>query len=265
MDGYLKTSMGKVKELEQTTTQDISAYSEHDQISHVLNIPDTYLGSDEAITTQEYLLDYNKMSMHSGDIKISQAMVRTFIEILSNAGDNVFRTMDVKNVDLGEIKVWYKDNEISVRNNGLCIPIQKKDGESVYVSENIFGKLLTSSNYDKNIPRMGCGRNGYGAKLTNIYSTSFTGCIQNVDQKKQSTQTWTNNMRDKGEHVISKYTGKTSSVTITYILDFKRFGMNKYPKYTDNLFARYVGDFALSCKIPVYFNDIRIPFDDIEN
>ena len=39
----------------------------------------------------------------------------------------------------------------------------------------IFGHLLTSSNYDKEkkIKHVG-GRNGYGAKLTNIFSTEFT-------------------------------------------------------------------------------------------
>ena len=37
----------------------------------------------------------------------------------------------------------------------------------------VFGHLLTSSNYDDNEVRMTGGRNGYGAKLTNIFSSSF--------------------------------------------------------------------------------------------
>ena len=37
----------------------------------------------------------------------------------------------------------------------------------------IFGELLTSSNYDDSKKRTTGGRNGYGAKLANIFSTKF--------------------------------------------------------------------------------------------
>jgi DNA topoisomerase-2 len=37
----------------------------------------------------------------------------------------------------------------------------------------IFGHLLTGSNFDDDIKRVTGGRNGYGAKLTNIFSNEF--------------------------------------------------------------------------------------------
>ena len=52
----------------------------------------------------------------------------------------------------------------------------------------IFGHLLTSSNYDDNEKKVTGGRNGYGAKLTNIYSTQFS--IETSDGKKVFKQTW---------------------------------------------------------------------------
>ena len=45
--------------------------------------------------------------------------------------------------------------------------------EAMYVPEMIFGHLLTGSNYDDNEKRLGGGRNGYGAKLANIFSRKF--------------------------------------------------------------------------------------------
>lgn len=37
----------------------------------------------------------------------------------------------------------------------------------------IFGQLLTSSNYDDDQKKVTGGRNGFGAKLANIFSTRF--------------------------------------------------------------------------------------------
>lgn len=44
----------------------------------------------------------------------------------------------------------------------------------MYVPSMIFGHLLTSSNYDDKQKKVTGGRNGYGAKLCNIFSTHFT-------------------------------------------------------------------------------------------
>ena len=63
---------------------------------------------------------------------------------------------------------------ISVWNNGRGIPIEMHAKEKMYVPELIFGTLLTSSNYDDNQKKVTGGRNGYGAKLCNIFSTEFT-------------------------------------------------------------------------------------------
>ena len=46
--------------------------------------------------------------------------------------------------------------------------------ENMYVPTMIFGHLLTSSNYDDEEEKVTGGRNGYGAKLCNIFSHRFT-------------------------------------------------------------------------------------------
>lgn len=43
----------------------------------------------------------------------------------------------------------------------------------MYVPEMIFGTLLTSSNYNDDERKVTGGRNGFGAKLCNIFSTKF--------------------------------------------------------------------------------------------
>lgn len=63
---------------------------------------------------------------------------------------------------------------ISVWNNGRGIPVEMHVTEKMYVPELIFGTLLTSSNYNDDQKKVTGGRNGYGAKLCNIFSTEFT-------------------------------------------------------------------------------------------
>ena len=49
----------------------------------------------------------------------------------------------------------------------------------------IFGHLLTGSNYDDNEKKVVGGRNGYGAKLTNVFSKKFiVECADASDNRK---------------------------------------------------------------------------------
>ena len=53
------------------------------------------------------------------------------------------------------------------------------------------------------------GKNGYGAKLTNIFSTIFS--LETVDQERglKYTQKFKNNMNNRGKPTISKVKGKS--------------------------------------------------------
>ena len=56
--------------------------------------------------------------------------------------------------------------------------------ENMYVPTMIFGHLLTSSNYDDEEEKVTGGRNGYGAKLCNIFSNQFTVETASKEYKK---------------------------------------------------------------------------------
>ena len=89
----------------------------------------------------------------------------------------------------------------------------------------------TAANYDKEKVRTECGRNGFGAKLANIFSKKFTVTIGDHHNEKHYFQCWTDNMKNRGEPVITSFpkTGK-SFVEIEYTLDFERFKYSEYPE-----------------------------------
>ena len=69
----------------------------------------------------------------------------------------------------------------------------------MYVPELIFGHLLTSSNYNDNEKKVTGGRNGYGAKLANIFSQEFIVETCDGSRELQYKQVFKNNMSEKGE------------------------------------------------------------------
>jgi DNA gyrase/topoisomerase IV subunit B len=224
---------------------------------HIYNVTDTYIGSDEKMPRSERVLNLEKMCFEEEEITLPEGVERIFIEISSNAGDNVARSLR-SGINPGEVTVTMDKHSITVRNGGIPIPIEIHPTEKVWVPHLIFGMLHSSSNYDKTKVRTECGRNGYGAKLTNIFSKLFTVTIGDEHNKRWYRQTWTDNKRSTTDPEIKEnYTGK-SFVEITYEMDFERFGYTEYPDAAFRLFSRHCADMSFSGKVPVSFNKTKL-------
>ena len=233
------------------------------QIDHIYSITDMYVGSDEQVPRETKILDFETTRFKEVSITLPEAVERLFIEVVSNAGDNAERSSRHK-VDPGSIEVLMDDNTISVKNGGVPIPVTMKEGKGVYVPEFILGMLLSSSNYNKAVDRFGCGRNGYGSKLTNIFSKEFMVEIGDPGNGKWYRQIWNDNMKVRHEPEIKPYNGP-AYVQIVYVLDFERFGYDKYPDEAYNLFARHVAEISYTCKVPATFNGVDLNVRNIKD
>ena len=158
---------------------------------------------------------------------------------------------------------------ISVYNDGNGIPIAIHKTEKKYLPEMIFSNLLTSSNYEVKGKTVG-GKNGYGSKLTNIYSTEFEihtigyDSIDKKDKKKvEYKQTFRNNMYDVGKAIIdNNISDKTKTFTkVTFYPDYEKFGMTGLTNDMYNLLIKRCYDVAASTsnkvKITVNNNEIK--------
>lgn len=81
--------------------------------------------------------------------------------------------------------------------------------QKVYVPTLIFGHLLTSSNYNDDEKKVTGGRNGYGAKLCNIFSTKFVVETCSSDSGKKFKQVLSYIYIQAG--IIINYTGTSTS------------------------------------------------------
>jgi DNA topoisomerase-2 len=155
-------------------------YQKKTQLEHILLRPDTYIGSIEKHTQTLWVFDSVSNLMVNRPVTFVPGLYKIFDEILVNAADNKQRD---PSMDSLKVVIDAEANSISVCNNGDGVPVEIHQEEKVYVPELIFGHLLTSSNYDDTQKKTTGGRNGYGAKLTNIFSTEFI--IETADGKRQ--------------------------------------------------------------------------------
>lgn len=225
------------------------------QLEHIIKRPDTYIGSVERTEKQMWVFNSETEMMENREVSYVPGLYKIFDEILVNAADNKQRDKN-----MNEIRVWVdrEKGEIAVRNNGRGIPIEMHEKEKIYIPEMIFGHLLTGSNYDDDEQKVTGGRNGYGAKLCNIFSTEFT--LETIDsrQKKKYVQTWRNNM---GTMEKAKITAAKSDdyTKITFRPDFKKFGMDGMDDDFEALVKRRVYDMAGTCSgVKVYLNDAKL-------
>jgi len=112
---------------------------------------------------------------------------------------------------------------VDVENDGDGIPIEMHPEHKVYAPELIFGHLLTSGNYDKSEEKIVGGKNGYGAKLTNIFSKKFTLSTRHPASGQKYTQVWQDHMATAGKPQIVKDKATKGFVKITYEPDLTRF------------------------------------------
>jgi DNA topoisomerase-2 len=133
--------------------------------------------------------------------------------------------------------------------------------EKIYIPEMIFGHLLTGSNYDDDEQKTTGGRNGYGAKLCNIFSTEFTLETQDTNSGKRYKQTWTENMGKMGKAKITS-SSKSDFTRITFTPDYKRFKMDGIDDDFEALAKRRVYDMAGTVKgVKVFLNGTQIKVD----
>ena len=243
-------------------------YQKKELHQHIYDTPDTYVGGCDLIT--ETLPVCEDTRIVASEVEFVPALFNIFNEILVNARDQAIRLeARAKKNDLPVTKILVTINEdgtIIVQNDGSGIDVAhhptetNEDGSPLWIPEMIFGHLLTSTNYDKTEKKVVGGKNGYGAKLTNIFSTYFR--IETVDHVRQQKfyQVYENNMRTRKEPRITSF--KQRPLTrITWIADFARFGVTGYSATMIALMKRRVYDIAgiTDPKIAVYLNKTRLP------
>jgi DNA topoisomerase-2 len=123
-----------------------------------------------------------------------------------------------------DVRVDVARNTVSIRNDGRSIPVVLHATEHIYVPELVMGHLLTGSNFDDSTAKITGGRNGFGAKLCNIFSSRFSVDIVDSHRGLRYRQTWHANMTRCDPPLVEPADpDATDSTTVEFEPDLSRF------------------------------------------
>lgn len=245
------------------TTNASEQYQRLSQLEHILKRPDTYIGSVERTDVKMWCFDADSESMVFKDTSFVPGLYKIFDEILVNAADNKIRDPSMRTI---KVKIDRDQNAIEVMNDGRGIPIEIHAKEKIYIPELIFGNLLTSSNYDDDDKKVTGGRNGFGAKLCNIFSTEFRLETADLNTGLLYQQSWRDNMSTVSKPKITKLKSKKEYTKITFKPDLGKFNMSSLDDDIIGILHRRVYDLCgtvSNCNI--YLNDKKLNVRSFKN
>jgi DNA topoisomerase II len=249
-------------------------YQKKTHYEHIWDRPDTYVGSISLTKDVFWVFNKTKQIMEKREIEFIPALYKIFDEIIVNAYDQYIkklseykktRSKKIKLVTAIRVDIDKEKGLVSVYNNGDGIDVAMHPKYKAYVPEFIFGALLSSTNYDDDEERITGGKNGYGAKLTNIFSKKFK--IETVDhiRKLKFYQKYTNNMLEKSDPEITEFED-TPFTRITFKPDFEKFGVTGFTDDMVAMMERRVYDMAglTNASVKVYLNNEKVKIADFE-
>lgn len=205
-------------------------YQKKTDREHVLDNPDTYIGSIAKVDTTTHVFDDASNKIVEKCIEMIPGLYKLFDEGAVNSRDHVVRMHQRKEAGEACHPVTHIDFSVSaegvieITNDGNGIDVDKHPEHDVWIPEMIFGHLRTSTNYDKSEKKIVGGKNGFGFKLALIWST--WGRVETVDhsRKKKYIQEFHDNLTRIGKPDITRSTVKPYT-KVSFKPDFARLGL----------------------------------------
>ena len=247
-------------------------YQQKTDKQHILDNPDTYIGSVEEVESDLWILSEDGEKIVEKNIKYIPGLFKLFDEGIVNCRDHVVRMqqavlnkqencLPVSNIEI----TIEEDGTITMLNDGNGIDVAEHPENKIWIPEMIFGHLRTSTNYDKTEKKIVGGKNGFGFKLVLIWSTY--GSVETVDHIRglKYYQEFKNNLDDIGKPKITKC--KTKPYTkITFKPDYARLGISGLTADMVALLKKRTYDVAAITdkSLKVKYNSQMVPIKNFE-
>jgi DNA topoisomerase-2 len=248
-------------------------YQQKTDKQHILDNPDTYIGSIENVETDLWILNETGNKMIEKKIHNIPGLFKLFDEGIVNCRDHVIRMQQaIASGAANSLPVSYidisiqDDGTIVMMNDGNGIDVAEHPEYKIWIPEMIFGHLRTSTNYDKTEKKIVGGKNGFGFKLVLIWSTY--GSVETVDHVRglKYFQEFKTNLDHIEKPKITKCTKSKPYTKITFKPDYERLGIEGLSPDLISLFKKRIYDVAALTdkEIKVKYNGALIPVKNFQ-
>ena len=220
---------------------------------HVLKRPGMYLG--DINTSKTYTLVLNKdMNIVNKEALLNPALSQIVEEAIQNSADNYFSHKGSYCIEVMCDSETFTIINTGGITSGFHPTYRDKDGNEVHVIQLIFCNLRSGSNLDDSKELTVGGMNGFGIKLTDIFSIWFI--IESVEGGKKYKQLIENNMSKINKPTITSVKGDKEYTKVSFRPDFKRFGVECFSDDMIEVFRKRMYD------IKAYLgNEVKITFN----
>tara|TARA_Y100000782_G_scaffold3214_1_gene3643 strand:- start:9015 stop:12503 length:3489 start_codon:yes stop_codon:yes gene_type:complete len=248
-----------------------TTYQKKTDREHILDAPDTYIGSIEQDEVNNWIYDFESEKMIFKKYNWIPGLYKCFDEGIVNARDHFIRMQnkpkDKKNIPVKtiDINVDKETGVITMVNDGNGIDVAKHPDYDIWIPEMIFAHLRTSTNYKKDEKKIVGGKNGFGFKLVLIYSK--WGKIETIDHNRgfKYTQEFKDNLSVIEEPIVKKC--KTKPYTkVSWLPDYEKFGIKNMTDDMFSLLTKRTYDIAAVTDktVTVKFNSKNVPVKTFE-
>lgn len=247
-------------------------YQKKTDKQHILDNPDTYIGSVENVDADMWVFDDETQKIKLKTIEYIPGLYKLFDEGIVNCRDHVIRMIQSKmiekkfvthiDIDINE------DGTIILTNDGNGIDVAKHPEYDVWIPEMIFGHLRTSTNYNKDEKKIVGGKNGFGFKLVLIWSQY--GKVETVDHTRglKYVQEFRKNLDEICPPTITKCSSKPYT-KVTFKPDYSRLGIHGLTHDMLSLLKKRVYDIGAVTdhsikKIKINYNNSVLPVKNFQ-
>uniref|UniRef100_A0A6C0JHF6 DNA topoisomerase (ATP-hydrolyzing) n=1 Tax=viral metagenome TaxID=1070528 RepID=A0A6C0JHF6_9ZZZZ len=243
---------------------------------HILDNPDTYIGSVENVDSQMWVYDDPTNRIVLRDIEYIPGLYKLFDEGIVNCRDHVIRMIQSNSIDKKFVTyidtTISEDGTITMSNDGNGIDVAKHPEYDIWIPEMIFGHLRTSTNYNKDEKKIVGGKNGFGFKLVLIWSEY--GKVETIDHVRglKYVQEFRRNLDEICPPTITKVTGAALSkpyTRVTFKPDYRRLHTNGLTPDMLALLKKRIFDIGAVTdhsikKIKVGYNGVTVPVKNFQ-
>ena len=243
---------------------------------HILDNPDTYIGSVENVDSQMWVYDDLTDRIVLRDIEYIPGLYKLFDEGIVNCRDHVVRMIQSNSIDKKFVTyidtTISEDGTITMSNDGNGIDVAKHPEYDLWIPEMIFGHLRTSTNYNKDEKKIVGGKNGFGFKLVLIWSEY--GKVETIDHVRglKYVQEFRRNLDEICPPTITKVSGAVLSkpyTRVTFKPDYRRLHTNGLTPDMLALLKKRIFDIGAVTdhsikKIKVGYNGVTVPVKNFQ-